>query len=387
MKILHIGKYYYPYHGGMESVVKDLCEGLVKENQEVEVLCSHTLPVSKNEVINKVKVSRVFRLGTLLSQSLTPSLLTNIFFKSKKFDVVHLHCPNPLAELASLFIPKNVPLVITYHSDIIRQKAILPFYRPLQKKILNRAQKIIVPTLNHINCSDILPEYREKCEVIPFGLNTEFMPELKTLETKASALKEKYGKYALFVGRLVGYKGLDVLIEACRHVEDKVLIVGQGPENDRLRDQIKKLGLTDKVKMLGRVEDLNEFWSYYLGSEFFILPSITSNENFGVVQLEAMYCSKAVITTNLKSGVPLVGEKGKTSLLVNPNNSEQLGKAMQMLFSNPELAQKMGKAGKARFNRLYTYEKMIESHINLYNNLLGRNLRKAKEDDSLLRVS
>lgn len=371
----------------MESVVQDLCEGLVKADQEVEVLCSNTLPISKTETIKDVLVSRVFRLGTLFSQSITPSLFYNIFKKSKKYDVIHLHYPNPIAELASLFIPKDVPLVITYHSDVVRQKFLLPFYRPLQKKILSRAQKIIIPTLNHINCSDVLPEYRKKCEIIPFGLNTESMPEISELTEKVNSLKEQYGKYGLFVGRLVGYKGLDVLVEACRMIEDKVLIVGRGPENDRLRAQVKKLGLCEKVKFLGRVEDMEEFWSYYLASEFFVLPSVSQNENFGIVQLEAMYCSKAVITTNLKSGVPLVGEKGKTSLLVNPNNSDQLGKAMQMLFSNSELTAKMGVAGKARFNRLYTYEKMISSHLNVYKNLLSRDLRKAEDDDSILQVS
>lgn len=370
MKILHIGKYYYPFKGGMESVVQDLCEGLASSKQDVDVLCSETGLKGRTEIINKVKVTKLSRLGTLFSQSLNPTLFFKLIFMASKYDVIHLHYPNPLAELASLFIPKNKPLLVTYHSDVIRQKFLLPFYRPLQRRILERADKIIVPTTNHISCSDILPEFEEKCEIIPFGLKTCNMPEPSELEEKVAALKSKYGSFALFVGRLVGYKGLDVLIKASQHISGSVLIVGKGPENEKLRSLVSKLGLQHKIKILGRVEDLEEFWSYFYASEFFVLPSISSNENFGIVQLEAMYCSKAVIATNLSSGVPLVGEKGKTSLLVNPSDSDQLSKAMEMLFQNKDLSIKMGKAGKERFDQLYTFNKMIDSHIDLYKSAL-----------------
>lgn len=366
LKILHIGKYYYPFHGGMESVVQDLCEGLASANQEVDVICSHTGLVGKKENINNVSVTKLSRLGTLFSQSLNPTMFFRLLFMVKKYDVIHLHYPNPLAEFASLFIPVKTPLIITYHSDVIRQKFLLPFYRPLQKRILQRADKIIVPTKNHITCSDILPEFSHKCEIIPFGLKTGSMPEPDQLEDRVASLKGKYGSFALFVGRLVGYKGLDVLIEASKNISGKVLIVGKGPENERLRNLVKKLGLESKIKILGRVEDLEEFWSYFYASEFFVLPSISSNENFGIVQLEAMYCKKAVIATNLKSGVPLVGEKGVTSLLVAPNDTDQLYKSMELLFQNKDLSIKMGAAGRLRFDNLYTFEKMINSHIRLY---------------------
>ncbi len=350
----------------MESVVQDLCEGLASSDQDVEVLCSETGFKGKTETINNVKVTKLSRLGTLFSQSLNPTLFFKLFFMAKKYDVIHLHYPNPLAEFASLFIPKNKPLIVTYHSDVIRQKFLLPFYKPLQKRILERADKIIVPTTNHITCSDILPDFEKKCEVIPFGLKTCNMPERNDLDEKVASLKEKYGSFALFVGRLVGYKGLDILIKASQDITGSVLIVGKGPENEKLRILVKKLGLQDRIKILGRVEDLEEFWSYFYASEFFVLPSISSNENFGIVQLEAMYCSKAVIATNLSSGVPLVGEKGKTSLLVNPSDCDQLSKAMEMLFQNKELSIKMGKAGRERFDQLYTFEKMIDSHIDVY---------------------
>lgn len=363
----------------MESVVQDLCEGLAGQGQEVEVICSHTSIIGKVETINNVFVEKLSRLGTLFSQSLNPTLIFKLFIKARRYDVIHLHYPNPLAELASLFIPKEIPLVVTYHSDVIRQKFLLPFYRPLQKRILDRADKILVPTINHISCSDILPAYEEKCEIIPFGLKTESMPEPAQLEERVAQLKETHGDFALFVGRLVGYKGLDVLIEASQNISGKVLIVGKGPENEKLRNQVKKLGLSSKVKILGRVEDLEEFWSYYYACKFFVLPSISSNENFGIVQLEAMYCAKAVITTNLSSGVPLVGLKGKTSLLVNPNNPEQLEKAMELLFKNDGLAKKMGKAGLERFNELYTFLKMINSHLLVYQNLTNCKVLSKKD--------
>ncbi|MBT3585887.1 MAG: glycosyltransferase [Halobacteriovoraceae bacterium] len=378
MKILQIGKYYYPYRGGMETVVQTLCEGLVANQVDIQVLCSHERRLEVDDALAGVKVHRMMRWGVLFSQSITPSLLYWVPKLAKEADVVHLHCPNPLAELAALFLPKSVPLVITYHSDVVRQKLLLPFYKPLLRRVLKRADKIIVATENHINYSFILPEFREKCEVIPFGINVERYSE--NIEGhKIQSAKEKFGTFALFVGRLVGYKGVQFLIEAMKKVNGNLVVVGDGPLMNELLTQIEDNGLEKRVFLLGQVKDDSELDLLFRACECFVLPSITTNEAFGMVQLEAMASKKAVVATNLKSGVPLVGEPNITSFIVEPGNVDQLSVAITRLLESSELAARMGQKGFIRFHDFFTQEKMVSSHIKVYESLLGQTSLKTKK--------
>lgn len=371
MKILHIGKYYYPYHGGIESVVKNVCEGLVTQGHEVEVLCSNTKMKTEYDVINGVKVTRCSRLFTLFSQAIMLTMAFYIFKKARQYDLIHLHGPNPLAEFICLFLPKDIPIVVTYHSDVVRQKLLLPFYLPVLKKFLKRCAEIYVATENHIKYSIVLPEFEYKCRIIPFGIPVDHLEKTQEVEIAVNELKSKYGDYILTVGRLVKYKGFEYLIEAAKDFDQKVVIVGSGPDQKLLQEKIDEYGLTDQVTLVGRVDDDTMFSAYFHGCEVFTLPSITNNENFGIVQLEAMACDKPIVTTNLNSGVPCVGLKGETCLLVEPMNSDSLSKALQMLMNNSELRTKFSRAAKVRFNNLYTQEVMVYSHVEAYESLFN----------------
>lgn len=350
----------------MESVVKDLCEGLVDKGHEVTVLCSHTKASYSEEVINGVKVIRAPRTGVVFGQNINPTFVRLLHKLSKGMDLVHFHCPNPQAESLGLTLPKDIPIVATYHSDIIRQKTLMKAYGPILQKFLSRCQKIYVPTLNHIKFSEYLPDFENKCEIIPFGIREDFLKSTDANLECARESRKMYGPYALFVGRLVNYKGLDVLIEAARNVDYKIVIVGDGPERARLESIVNKKNLSDKVIFTGKVQDPNIFVGLYHGCEMLVLPSITPNENFGVVQLEAMACGKPVVTTNLKSGVPAVGLRGKTCLIVEPGDALQLASSMTMIFNNLELKQSLGKAGRARFEELYLWKNMINAQVASY---------------------
>lgn len=366
MHILHVGKYYYPYRGGMESVVRDICQGLESSGEQVEVVCSNTKLETESEILHGVKIHRLGSFGHFYGQCMNLSLLWKLPKMAKDFDVVHVHSPNPLAELAALLIPKNVPIVCTHHSDVVRQKWLLPLYGKLFHKFLSRVSKIFVPTQNHIKFSHFLPGYKEKCVELPFSINTAAFHLNSEVEKEIHELKQTYGQYALFVGRLVGYKGIDVLIEAMKEVDHQVLIVGEGPLDHILKNKVRELNLESKVHFIGRVQDRALFSALYHACHFVVLPSVSSNENFGVVQLEAMFCEKAVVTTDLESGVPVVGQKGETCLIVPPSNSGRLAMAMSMLFQNPELASSMGRKGKIRFLEKFTTQMMIEGHLHEY---------------------
>ncbi|MCR9206294.1 MAG: glycosyltransferase, partial [Halobacteriovoraceae bacterium] len=357
---------YHPFSGGMESVVKDLCEGLHDKGHDVTVLCSNTKATYSEEIINGVRVIRAPRTGVLFGQNINPTFFNLLHKLSKEVDLVHVHCPNPQAESFALSLPKTVPIVATYHSDIVRQKTLLKFYKPVFHKFLSRCQKIFVPTQNHINYSSFLPNFTEKCEIIPFGIREDFLKSTEENLNQARDARRNYGPYALFVGRIVGYKGIDVLIDAAKNLDQKVIIVGEGPEKTKLELKVKSMGLSEQVIFLGKVMDSDLFVGLYHGCEMLVLPSITPNENFGVVQLEAMACGKPVVTTNLKSGVPAVGLKGKTCLIVEPGDAHQLASSMTMIFNNKELKQTLGRAGRERFEELYTWKEMINKQITSY---------------------
>lgn len=372
MRILHIGKYYWPFSGGMEVVVQNLCEGLVRQGDEVRVLCAAESPFAAQERIGGVEVLRQGSFGTYFSQPLTPALFWSLSKLASWADVVHLHMPNPLAELAALLLPRDTPLVVTYHSDVIRQRALLPLYRPLLNGILKRADRIVVPTTNHIEYSAALPQFRDKCSIVPFGIDDRALAMDMDTALQVQQLRAKYGRFFLFVGRLVSYKGLGNLIRAMDHLPANLLVVGDGPLRRQWEVLAHSLGVGHQVHFLGKVRNEALFKACYHGCEALVLPSVTSAENFGMVQLEAMACARPVITTNLPSGVPLVGLANESCLIVPPQDPEALAQAMRQLLADTHLVTQMGQAGRWRYEQLYTLEHMVKSHWDVYQSLVKK---------------
>lgn len=356
LKILHVGKYYSPYTGGIETVVKDLCEGLAVKGHDVRVICSNTKNENSEDITAGVKVYRYAQVLNLNSLPLSPKLWLEIQRHSKWADIIHIHSPNPVCEIFASFIPRDKILASTHHSDIYKQKFFKLLLKPFWWYFKKRLDQIIVPTDNHITYSDMINSEKDKCTIIPFGIND--IEESKN--PSPFLIENKIEKYILFVGRIVDYKGLPYLIEAMKNIDCKLVIVGQGPAMESLEK------LDGRVYFTGRVESQQELDEIYRSAYCFVLPSITKNENFGVVQLEAMAHGLPVITTNLKSGVPRVGIPGKTSILVSPRSSKELSQAIQKLLDAPDLAKQMGEAGRDLFLKKYTLEMMINAHINLY---------------------
>lgn len=370
MKVLHIAKFYYPYAGGMESIIKDLCEGVANRGHEVTVLCSHDKMSFDEDRIKGVRVIRLPLLFKLFGQNINYRILRTLRELAAEHDIVHFHGPNPLFEFMSLFLSKDRPFVNTYHSDIIRQKNLLKVYRPFFNRFLDRLDSVFVPTVNHIKFSPFLSPRERKCHLVPFGISDEHLKETDNSLVLASEFRSKYGPYCIFIGRIVGYKGLPVLLKAMREVKGKLLVIGDGPDRFQCEQLLDDYKLRGKVIFLGKVMDRDQFAGLIQGSEFLVLPSITSNENFGIVQLEAMACSKPVVTTNLKSGVPAVGTEGETTLLSEPGDFVNLAKNLNTLFGDHCLAHGMGQKARERFDEIYTLEHMIDIQIEEYQKLL-----------------
>ena len=299
MKVLHISKYYHPFRGGIEKVIMELAEGTVKAGHEVVVLCANESWKQEVDVIDGVKIVRLPRMAVAFSQPLTVSLLWEIKKHIEWADVVHLHTPNPLAEMAYALLAPTKPLVVTYHCDVVRQKKLVKLYKPVAQKVLSRSDRIVVSTPNHIKYSEALHPHKEKCEVVPFGVKAKHAERSMKTNEYLHRIKKEQGDYFLFVGRLVPYKGVDVLLKAMRHVSQNLVLIGKGPRWETWHRMASELGVSHKVTFLGQVDEDREFSAYLHGCHSLVLPSVDESEAFGIVLIEAMSCGKPCLAASL----------------------------------------------------------------------------------------
>ena len=377
MKVLELGKFYPPERGGIETLLKAWSEGFAKRGAEVDCVVAHgpQTPGSRWRTLRENRAGvRVHRLPSpmeLFGVSLCPAYLG----AARRFrpDLVHAHFPNPLADLACLFTPRRIPVVLSWHSDIVRQKSVMALYRPLQQALLRRATKVVVATPFHLQYSSWLGPFSEKVEVIPFGLDLQRFgapdPEPEAVDRLRS--KAQGRAILLNVGRLVGYKGQRHAVTALKSVPDAELwLVGKGPLEAGLRQQAAELGVADRLRFFGDVAD-NELPRFYRACDLFVFPSETPNEAFGLVQVEAMACGKPVVACNLRSGVPYVCRDGETGLIVPPGDSERLALAIRRLLADKELARRLGDQARNRALQEFEESVMIERYLDLFRRLVA----------------
>jgi glycosyltransferase involved in cell wall biosynthesis len=366
MRVLQLGKFYDPFVGGMETVLKEMCESLA-DRVDFQVVVANTRCRTEHEN-RKIPVTRVASMGKLLSCSMAPSYL--LWARRFDPDLIHVHLPNPLAELSALLADRDVPVVAQFHSDVVRQRNLLKLYGPFLDAFYRRANCIVVPTPRHIGVSQFVSKYRNKCRVVPFGVPLSRFELDETGLRKVNKLRDGLPS-VLCVGRLVSYKGVEFLIRAMEGIKARLWIVGSGPLEDTLKHLAQQKGLAGRVEFLGQVSD-RDLVAYYHACDVFVLPSITNAEMFGVVQLEAMACRKPVISTNLPTGVSWVNQDGKTGYIVSPGKVGELAKAIQKLVGDRLLRESMGEAGRARVEQDFTSTKMADAMLQVYQEMLNQ---------------
>jgi len=358
VKVLHVSKFYPPYKGGMETILGDLCAGTAGD-WDVAVVVANERPTNERGRQDGVDVTRVAAYGTAASVPLCPLLPWRLWTAAA--DCVVLHEPNPIAGIA-LWMRKPAPrLVVWHHSDLVRPWWAAPTYGRIQRALYRRADCVIVSSPALVRHSALV-QCARRIAVIPFGVPVDRYRRCDPDQrARIERIRQRFpGPLLLFVGRLVYYKGIHVLIAAADRWPGSVAIVGEGPLESELRAEVARRGLQERVVFAGRVSD-EELPAYYQSCDALVLPSIARTEAFGVVQIEAMAAGRPVVSTNLPTGVPWVNRDGVTGLVVAPGNAEALGAALARLGSDTALRARLGEGARLRAESTFTRERMVQS--------------------------
>lgn len=376
IRVLHVNKLYFPWIGGVETICQQMSEYLANHPEfDVTVLACHEKDQWFKGNLNRVSVIKVpnliyrlFKKTLFLSSPYSRHFRKQL--KAIPADILHFHLPNPLAVISCFLVRPKGRLLITYHSDIIKQKWILLFYRPFLKWFLNRADRILVTSPNLLMNSPVLKSYEAKCQVHPLGLNLAEYALTESQEVLLDVAREKRQRpLLLYVGRLVYYKGVHVLVEAMKDLDADLIMIGSGNLEQNVRNQIYRLGLEDRISISPPVAFRDLVYYFHL-ADIFILPSVANSEAFGIVQLEAMLCQTAVVSTNLPTGVPWVNKDGFSGLTVPPSDSRALHDALHRLISDPVLRNKLARQGLQRVRKEFDNQKLMTRLIEHYQELM-----------------
>jgi rhamnosyl/mannosyltransferase len=368
-RILHLGKFYPPARGGIETALETLC------HDESGTIDSRALVMTKggqtvHEVVDGVDVTRVGSLATIGAVSVSPML--PIWLARAHADLIVLHEPNPMALVTYFLARPSSPLVVWYHSEVIRPRwRYRLFYEPFLEFALRRAERIVVgsPPMKEVAA---LAPYRDKCVVVPYGLDARRYQATPPIAAKAAALRRSVdGPILLFVGRLVRYKGVEVLLRALPGLHAQTVIVGGGPLGDVLSHLTQELGLDDRVRFIGEVTD-DDLLAWYYACDALVLPSTSRQEAFGLVQLEAMLCGRAVVSTDLPTGVPWVNQHERTGLVVPPGDVAALRGALARLVCDVDLRRALGEAARARALNEFAADSMCRAARHVYQEVCPR---------------
>ncbi len=362
LKILHVYKDYHPIVGGIENHIRALAELQQAAGNQVTVLVTHPGRQPKVETINGVRVLRAGRLATVASTPL--SLTMPLKMASLKADITHLHFPYPVGEIGQWLFRRGQPYVITYHSDVVRQRAILALYAPIMKRVLSRADRILPTSAQYINSSPYLRAVQERCTVIPLSVDpTPYLEATPLLPAGDSPT-------ILFVGKHRYYKGVGTLLQAMPHLDARLLIAGDGPMRAKWELLSGELGLKDRVRFVGEVSD-EDLPRLYTSADVFVLPANARAEAFGTVLLEAMAAGLPCVTTEVGSGTSYVVQDGVTGFVVPPAQPPALAEAVTRLLIDPELCRQMGAAGRARVVREFSPAELYRRVSEVYAEVLG----------------
>lgn len=371
MQITHLNKRYWPHIGGIERSLHMMARACARRGDHVSALVCAAGPRLVRHEVEGVEVIEAPSFGVLQSQPISPSYLR---LPSARDGVWHLHEPFPLGTLAvllNLAVGVRPPLVVTWHSDVVRQRALKPLHVALANRVLRHARFIHVPTDAHLANSAILRRFREKVRTIPFIVDIE-ATRRRPDHPLAVALREwSVGAFiVLAVGRLVYYKGIEVLVDALSMTRGlRLVVAGDGPLRAQLESRSAALGIADRIRWLGTVTD-DELAGAFSAADLFVLPSVARSEAFGLVQVEAMAAGLPVVSTRLGTSVEIVNVDGSTGLVVEPNAPPELAAAMQAIADDPTLRARLSTGALLRAED-FSERKLVQRYREMYSEAMN----------------
>jgi len=370
MRVLHFYKTYYPDSwGGVEQAIRQLCVGTGRLGVTNEVLTLTRQGGPARLEFECHVVHRVPQDIEIASNAMSVAAVRKLAELAREADVVHYHFPWPFGDLAHFLARVKKPSVVTYHSDIVRQKTLLKLYSPLMHRFLGNVDAIVATSPNYFASSDVLRRYGDKVRAIPFGLDKTTYPQ-PTPERLAHWRAAVGERFFLFVGVLRYYKGLHILLDAMAQLDYPVVIVGAGPIENELKEHARRLGLTH-VLFVGAVDELDKVALLTLCYAL-AFPSHLRSEAFGISLLEGAMFGKPMISSEIGTGTTYINIDGDTGLVVPPGDPAAFGAAMRTLWENPDMAAAMGRRAGERYSELFTAEKMAGDYLALYREVLNR---------------
>jgi glycosyltransferase involved in cell wall biosynthesis len=367
MRILHAYKGFWPdVEGGVASAIAAACSTDSPDISSSVLVARGSAGFGRVYDFNDAKIDAVASLGTFLSMPVAPAFPIALSLASRRVDVVALHLPFPLNNVGVIGIPDRVGLVVHWHSEIHGRRFLARGFAPLVHKTLDRADRIIVSDEAILENSALLRPHRAKCEIVPFGVDPKKWQLTDDAQrARASELQRRYPRLIAAVGRLVPYKGFDILLRALTQVDAHLIIIGTGPKRKPLERLAAELGISDRVTFVGHLSN-DDLKIYLSAARLFAFPSITDAETFGISQLEAMAVGLPIVNTSLATAVPRIARDGIEALTVPPGNPQALAAALTRLLDDEATAKRMGAAGSARVQDQFLETRFVAHLHSIY---------------------
>jgi glycosyltransferase involved in cell wall biosynthesis len=372
LRVCHLGKYYPPAPGGIETNVRILARAQAALGLDVTVYCvnhaGRRTVVEKDGPVEVVRFGRAARLDKL---DICPGLSKAL--RKVEADVLHMHVPNPTMVLALLAARPPQPVAVTYQSDIIRQRVRGLLFRPLERLAYRRVGSVLQTSPVYADGSRFLRRYRDRLDVLANGIELgPYLDPSPAHRSSAARIRASYrGPIWLCAGRLVYYKGLHNAIRALPHVEGTLIIVGGGPLRASLEKEARRRDVAGRVVFTGNLPHYLDIVPYYLAADAFWFPSNARSEGFGIVQVEAMACGLPVINAAIPhSGVAWVSPHEETGLTVAVDDPVALANAANRLMGDPGLRRRLGAAARERATREFDHDVMAARSLEAYQALL-----------------
>jgi rhamnosyl/mannosyltransferase len=386
MNIVHVYKDYFPVLGGIENHIRQLAEAQAAQGHRVTALVTALGRRSTEAMMNGVRVIKASRLLNVQSAPLSLSFPFYLRRHTAEADIVHLHAPYPPGEAANLWLGRGRKTVITWHSDIVRQKTLLRVYGPILRRVLENADCIIPTSEPYARSSPWLQPHLRKCAPVPLGIDIDrFRPDAVGRDDIAALRRSWLAQYTaragrapdteplilLSVGRLRYYKGLDDLIRAMPHVKDAIaVIVGDGPMAQAWKTLAEELVVADRLLFIGEASDAH-LPAHYCAADVFVSSANTRAEAFGIAILEAMACGLPAISTEVGTATSWINQHEMTGLVTPARNPESLAQAIATLQNDPARRRRMGIAARQRIETHFSQQKMIAGVDAVYERVLA----------------